>query len=156
MPGGTSASTSTWAVAVPPTPPAVTSELSVIEPAAGAGVMLLIRMSMTVPSASLAETVREAAIPSTEFSVPPQTAMTGSFVGTTKAWPGVTAPNELVVGAFQEKTAYVGPAPVSWSDMPNASEPFSETPTSVLVSPLAGPPTATKVPSYDRNWTTAL
>src|SRR3990170_4462370 len=37
-----------------------------------------------------------------------------------------------------------------------SSEPASATPMSVLVSPSAGPPTAAKVPSYDRNCTTAL
>src|SRR5207344_181398 len=55
------------------------------------------------------------------------------------------APNVFAVGPDQP------PFPSRWSDMPRASLPASLTPMSTDVVPFAGPPTAAKVPSYERN-----
>src|SRR3989304_5001689 len=60
-------------------PPAGTNPLSVIDPGAGEGVTLLMRMLTTVPSASEAVTVREALKPSAVVRVPPHDATTGAL-----------------------------------------------------------------------------
>src|SRR5688500_3308168 len=59
------------------------------------------------------------------------------------------APNVWTAGPLQI------PAASRASDMPSGSAPASKTPTSTDVVPFAGPPTAAKTPSYDRNSTIA-
>ena len=60
-----------------------------------------------------------------------------------------------MVAAVQVKSSPSLPMPLSWSDSVAGSVPLCDTPISVLTSPLAAPPTAVKLPSYDRNCTTA-
>ncbi len=78
-PAGTEASTVIVALAVPPTAPAGVSEPSVIDPGAGDGFTFVTWMLTTVPSASLAVTLRVAVEPSAVVRAPPHVATTGAL-----------------------------------------------------------------------------
>ncbi len=68
--------------------------------------------------------------------------------GPLSAW-SLQAPKELAAEVFQVPSGFRA------RDSPTGPLPFSSTPMSVAVSPIAGPSAAAIAPSYDRNSTTA-
>ena len=100
-------------------------------------------------SASNAAAASATVAPTVKVAVLGVTSTRATTSGSSFSVPSLHAPKVAAAGASQV------PAGFRCSENPIGVVPVSSTPMSTDVKPMAGPSTAAKVPSYDRNSTTA-